>query len=85
MNWVSYRSYECPVCGLEITRDLLIFLSHGKQHIFEILRSEHPEWKSSEGVYTECEKYFEREFRGWKTEEVGDDQKGERRTLRDIP
>lgn len=57
----SVPSYQCPVCGLEITRDLLIFLNHGKQHIFEILRREHPEWKSSED-FLECENYLERQL-----------------------
>ena len=84
-NCVSSASYECPVCGLEITRDLLIFLSHGRQHIFEILKREHPEWKLSDGACVDCEDYFERQLHNWKTkEEVGDDQEVERGTLRDI-
>jgi len=66
---VSSTSYECPVCGLEIARDVSIFLSHGKQHIFEILRQEHPEWASSGEASVEYENYYERQFHGWKTEE----------------
>lgn len=78
-NQVSSGNYECPVCGCEVTRDLLIFLSHGKQHIFEILKREHPEWESSDEVSAECERYYERQFHGWKTEEgSGDDQRAEK-------
>ena len=76
---MSSAGYECPVCGCEITRDLLIFLSHGRQHIFEILKREHPEWTSSEEVSVECENYFERQLCGWKTEEEsGNDQRAEK-------
>lgn len=79
MNWMNYITYECPVCGLEIRRDISIFLSHGKQHIFEVLRREHPELTSSEEASSECEKYYERQFHGWREEEgSGNDQGAEK-------
>lgn len=67
---VSWSTYQCPVCGGEITRDLLIFLSHTRQHIFEILKRKHPEWRTS-GDPFECENYFARQFSGLENEGGG--------------
>lgn len=76
---VGLTNYECPVCGLGIARDVSIFLSHGKQHIFEIIRREHPEWASSDKTSIECEKYYEKQFHGWNIEKgPGNDQKVEK-------
>lgn len=61
-DWAVYARYLCPVCAKELERDISVFLAHTKQHILDVLRKEHPEWRVGEAAHEECESYYERLF-----------------------
>lgn len=57
-------SYRCSVCHKEVEGDLLIFMSHTKEHIVDAIKSAHPDWVEKDGICKKCVEYFERQIKG---------------------
>jgi len=57
-------NYRCPLCGREIARNLVLFLSHGEQHIIDQIKEEHPEWVEADGVCRPCAEYYRKQLSG---------------------
>ena len=51
--------YTCPVCQNEVPRDLIVFLDHTNQHIFDEIEKIHPEWTDEKGVCKKCAEYYQ--------------------------
>lgn len=43
-------TYHCATCGIDMDRDVLIFLSHTDQHIIDAIKEMHPGWVESDGA-----------------------------------
>lgn len=56
------NTYRCPVCGEAMTRELLLFLAHSKEHIYEVLKKEHPEWMSPDGSWDKYGRYLQEQL-----------------------
>ncbi len=55
-------AYMCPVCTLEIPRDLALFLDHTNQHIIDAIKKQHPQWVTSDGICRKCVEYYQSQF-----------------------
>ncbi len=51
-------TYQCPVCNLEMTRELKTFLQHTYQHIEAAVLAEHPRWNELPDAHGRCERYL---------------------------
>jgi hypothetical protein len=51
--------YTCPVCSNEVPRDLVVFLDHTNQHIFDEIRKAHPELVDQDGICKGCVEYLQ--------------------------
>jgi len=71
------RSYQCPICGEKVTRDLARFLEHGNQHVIDSIRKAHPDWDQNDGVCAKCVDYYQKVLRG---EPVAEDASCGKRT-----
>ncbi len=56
--------YICPICGLEIERDLVKFLSHADEHVIEVVKRQHPEWVSGDGLCEKCLDHYKQSLKG---------------------
>lgn len=63
METLVFEKYHCPVCGAETERDVLVFLTHARQHIFELLRKSHPEWSAGDDSLGVYEAYYLKQLR----------------------
>jgi len=59
---MNYTKCKCPVCGVEVVRDVSAFLDHTKQHILDVVRSRHPEWIARDGSSARCGEYYEEQL-----------------------
>ena len=57
-------SYQCPLCGRQMDRDLILFLDHTNEHIIERIKVSHPEWVAENGVCKPCMDYYKGEIAG---------------------
>ena len=58
MNY-AYANYTCPVCDLEMARDLVAFLSHTGHHIHEAVQQKQPELIGEDGSCGFCGRFGE--------------------------
>ena len=56
--------YQCPLCGRQLERELLLFLDHTNQHIIDRIKESHPEWIAENGVCPPCLDYYQSEISG---------------------
>lgn len=57
-------TYQCPLCGNRMERDLVLYLDHTEQHVIEQIKKEHPEWVEADGVCRPCSEYYRRQLSG---------------------
>ena len=62
-------SYQCPLCGRKMERNLALFLDHTEAHVIEQIKKEHPEWVASDGVCKPCSEYYKKQISGETGEE----------------
>jgi len=55
---MSYANYHCPICGIELPRELEIFIAHGERHVVEVVKKDHPDWIEPDGSSRRCEEYY---------------------------
>ena len=56
---MNYTRYQCPVCSEEMAREITTFLEHTNQHIYDVVKDNHPEWVSEDGSCDDCERYYQ--------------------------
>ena len=56
--------YQCPLCGRQMDRDLVLFLDHTNQHVIDRIKLTHPEWITENGVCKPCVAYYENQISG---------------------
>ena len=59
---MNYTRYKCPVCSEEMTREITTFLDHTNQHIFDVVKGDHPEWVSEDKSCETCEDYYQQQL-----------------------
>lgn len=57
-------TYQCPLCGRTMERNLVLFLSHTDEHIIDKIKEEHPEWVEADGVCKPCAEYYKKQLSG---------------------
>lgn len=55
--------YQCPVCGKIIKDAIPLFVDHTEGHILEIIKKNHPQWVSENGVFPPCLAYDRQQLR----------------------
>ena len=58
--------YVCDVCKEKVSGDSIVFISHTEQHIFEIIKKQHPQWIEKNGVCQKCLEYYRTQLKGQK-------------------
>ena len=56
--------YQCPLCGKQMDRDLILFLDHTNQHVIDRIRRSHPEWIAENGACEPCVEYYRLQISG---------------------
>ena len=56
--------YKCSLCHKKVDGDLLVFTNHTEEHIFDEIKSTHPEWVGDDGVCQKCVEYFKGQMKG---------------------
>ncbi len=51
-------AYQCPLCGRQMARELVLFLDHAQQHIIDKIKEQHPEWAGRDGICQPCLEYY---------------------------
>ncbi|NQT95838.1 MAG: hypothetical protein HQ572_05250 [Candidatus Omnitrophica bacterium] len=54
--------YRCPVCEMEMPRDLLVVIPHTEEHIVDIIKDKHPEWVESNGLCKKCYEHYKQQL-----------------------
>lgn len=57
-------NYTCPVCGQKTPRDLVVFLDHTNEHIYELMKKKHPEWSGKDGLCSKCHEHLKAILKG---------------------
>ena len=55
--------YQCPVCQVEIQRDMTLFLDHTNKHIIDAIKKQHPDWVEKNGACPKCVEHYEKSKR----------------------
>ena len=56
--------YQCPLCGKQMDRDLILFLDHTNQHVIDRIKKSHPEWIAENGACEPCVAYYRLQISG---------------------
>lgn len=56
--------YQCPLCKIQMERDLVKFLDHTNQHIIDSIQKKHPEWQTQDGICKPCVDYYRGQLSG---------------------
>ena len=57
-------TYECPLCGRQMERDLVLFLEHTNSHVIDKIKKSHPDWVAEDGACKPCVEYYKRQISG---------------------
>ena len=57
-------TYQCPMCGNKMERDLVLFLDHANQHIIDKIKESHPEWVAQDGICKPCANFYALQLSG---------------------
>ena len=57
-------SYQCPMCGRSMDRNLILFLDHTNQHVIDQIKKKYPEWVAEDGICKPCADYYTLQLKG---------------------
>ncbi len=57
-------NYTCPLCNETMAHDLILFLSHGEDHIITEIKKSNPHWVAENGACAPCVEYYRKAMRG---------------------
>ena len=72
-------SYQCPMCGRNMDRNLILFLDHTNQHVIDQIKKKYPEWVAEDGICKPCADYYTLQLQGELSElNIGPDERRKR-------
>lgn len=57
-------TYQCPMCGRSMDRNLILFLDHTNQHVIDQIKKKYPEWVAEDGICKPCADYYTLQLQG---------------------
>lgn len=57
-------NYQCPMCGRNMDRNLILFLDHTNQHVIDQIKKKYPEWVAEDGICKPCADYYTLQLKG---------------------
>jgi len=56
--------YRCSVCELSVEGGLVALKDHTDKHVIDLIKFDHPEWITDNGVCEKCHQYYKAEIDG---------------------